>query len=152
MMLEYKILKESIEKRQKLVSLINEKNLKKEKVNRKILAQEMGTSIGWIDKARKQINTEDLCITYNKDGLTTLYNDISKKGVYSKIIEMIEDTEIKFPIYILTNKQISQIYNISEKTAWMYRAFLNENLKTIAFFWDKNKNYLEELIKSFQII
>ncbi len=148
MLLQYKRLEESIEKRQKLVSLISEKNAKKEKFTRNDLAKEMDVSVQWIDKARKQINTEDLCIVYNKNVLTTKYKDIRKEGVYSKIIKMIEDTETIFPFCYLENKQLCEIYEIKEKTAWMYRNFISENKDIICKVWDKNQSYLDEMINS----
>lgn len=149
MLLQYKLLNESIEKRQKLVSLISEKNEKNEKFTRKDLAEELNVSVAWIDKARKQINTEDLCIVYSKNVLTTRYQDIRKNGVYSKIIKMIEYTETVFPFCLFNNKQLCEIFEIKDKTAWMYRAFLSENMDIIYSVWNKNKSYLDEMMNDF---
>lgn len=146
MLLEYKQLNESIEKRQRLVTLISEKNNKNEKFTRKDLADEMKVSVPWIDKARKQVNTEDECIVCTKNGLKTRYTDIKKQGVYSKIIKMIDDTEIIFPFCLFTNKELCKIFEVNEKTVWMYRAFLNENIDKIFYVWEKNKTNLEEIM------
>lgn len=150
MLLQYKLLNESIEKRQKLVTLISEKNAKNEKFTRKDLAKEMKVSVPWIDKARKQINTEDLCIVYSHNVLTTRYQDIRKKGVYSKIIKMIEYTETIFPFCLFSNKQLCEFFEITDKTAWMYRAFISENIDIIIYVWDKNKSYLDEIMKDYK--
>lgn len=150
MKLTYRQLDESINSRQKLVNLINEKNIKKEKVTRKFLAEKMNRSTAWIDKARKQINTEEVCIITSEYGFSTKYTDLKQNGVYSKIIEMIEATEIKFPIFILSNKELCEIFNVKEKTVWMYRTFLNENLNLISQIWLKNKGLIDEMINEIE--
>lgn len=148
MQLEYTMFNDSVKKHQQLIDLIAKKIDNNEPITREILANEMGLSKGWIDKARQQINTEDECIDYKVGNVQLNYRNLLEKGVYSIIKQMIEDSEINFPVFLFDNKKLSDIYHIKIKTVQMYRAYIRENMPKICYVWEKNQDYLQEIMNN----
>lgn len=139
MQLEYKQLNETIKLREKLITVIEEEINKNKTFRTKVVAEKMNRSITWVNNAIKQLNTEDVCI----NGFEIKYKDLRNRGVYSKIIKMIEDTETIFPLFVLKNKEICLAYNVTNSTVYMYREFLRENLESIKQFWIKHEDFLK---------
>ena len=125
MQINYNFFYCSLTNHQKLVNIIEMHiNNGERKLSQTKLAKEMGKSPSWVSNAFKQLNVEDKCIAYDKNGIKLNYNDLTNNGVFCKILEMLKATEELNMLVSLNNKQLCEKFNVKETTVQMYRAYV----------------------------
>ena len=96
------------------------------RLSQKELALKVGKSQAWIHKAISKINGEDICITYTPCNYRVSYADLTKNGVFSKIILLMRETLSGNYEFIFSAKEVdvAQKYNIKVKTLQMFKTYI----------------------------
>ena len=127
------------------------------RLSQKELASKVGKSQAWIHKAISRINSEDVCITYSPCAYKVEYDDLSKRGVFSKIILLMREALSGNYEFIFSAKEVNvaEKYNVKVKTLQMFKAFIisefmeedkvGENEKDI-MHWIKKSNEQLDLL------
>ena len=94
------------------------------------MAAKVGRSQTWVSSAIKRINTEDLCIEFVAEGKYLLrYEDLSKRGVFSKILILMSDTISNPSMFLKKDLEIANEYGLKIKTVQMYKTYLRTGWK-----------------------
>ena len=100
------------------------------KISQTEMAAKVGRSQTWVSSAIKRINTEDLCIEFVAEGKYLLrYEDLSKRGVFSKILILMSDTISNPSMFLKKDLEIANEYGLKIKTVQMYKTYLRTGWK-----------------------
>lgn len=118
---------ESLRNHQKLVDILVEARDGEgiSLISQPEMAMRMDHSQAWITAAIKRINTEGTCIECIGSGKYLVrYEDLSRQGVFSRIMAMIEDSRQDPSLFTRSYADLAAHYAVSEKTAQMFKAYL----------------------------
>jgi len=120
------------------------------RLSQKELALKVGKSQAWLHKAISKINGEDICITYKPCSYRVAYNDLSKQGVFSKIITLMRETLSGNYEFIFSAKEVdvAQRYNIKVKTLQMFKAYIISEFIQEDKIGDNEEEIMRQIKKS----
>lgn len=94
------------------------------------IAARVNRSQTWVTNAIKRLNTEEMCIETITEGVYRVYfEDLSSRGVFSKILVLIADTCLNPSLIQKKDSEIAKDYGYNIRTIQMYKAYLRTGWK-----------------------